>query len=318
MTKTASSAHDRNQLAPSIEKLLHYLAVYVVRDTTVTVYGEDGVPVFEHEFLRPRAVSISPTLYTRLDDCHGAGNCCRVPFDLVYTDYDRQRILDYSEAAAIEQFGTESAMGFSRFKDDLLGTLVALRCVIRQATGSVHQQSGELEYETTETRLWVKRNTTNFHLSGKKSCPYLITGSDRYFCGVHPFKPLHCWYPHMTVRVTKPRAIGDRPSVSIGRMQYGRNHNFGCPVLFEQTGPDEEEVLFAAPASAGRPSYFKSQFQSDLDKLEWTSRSAESMGFTPQTNVAVGLHDRLAGCRATITKALANNAAGPINLLERN
>ena len=71
------------QLQGSIEKLLQYLAVHVKQDTTIEVY--DGPhTIYKADYRAPESIIVSPTLYTRIDTCHGAGNCCRVTFDLVY------------------------------------------------------------------------------------------------------------------------------------------------------------------------------------------------------------------------------------------
>jgi len=297
MMNKASSAHERRQLASSIEKLFHYLLVHVKFDTDVKVYDGDDV-VFEHTFVAPREISLSLTLYTRIDSCHGAGNCCRVPFDLVYTDYDRQRILDYDHHKAVEEFGAGSADGFAGFRDRLIESLVPMRVIMK--CGPTH----------IAAMIWVQRNREIMTLSGATSCPYLITGDDRYFCGIHPFKPLHCWYPHMTVRQNNSRS-GGPPSVSIGRMQYGRNHNFGCPVIFEDVSASEFSDFFEHTPNV--PSYLDSQFQDDIDKLHWTSKSAESMGFRVENNFAVGIDAALIGKEDEIKYHLLSRP-GPISL----
>ncbi|MHA2065822.1 MAG: hypothetical protein ACXABY_15730, partial [Candidatus Thorarchaeota archaeon] len=295
MMKIAGSRREQVQLASSIEKLLHYLLVFVRHDTQVEIsLTPDGEnPVYKGEFQTPKQISISPTLYTRIDDCHGAGNCCRVPFDLVYTDYCRDRILNFDYNVAVDRFGEESAERFEQHRVKLLGSLEPLYVGFTQKHDGI--ESGWF------ARLWVQSNTEVFELSGNRSCPYLQMSNDRYYCGVHPFKPLHCWYPHMTVRVTHSRetielasvqssshrsyqGLKGRPTVSIGRMQYGRNHKFGCPVLFSETS--EDEIFGEADES-----YFTSQFNDDIEKLRWTSRAAKSMGFSVASNFAVGIHN---------------------------
>ena len=290
IVKMTSSSHDRNQLAPSIEKLFHYLAVYVKQDTEITVYAEDDSVIFHHTFLAPREINVSPTLFTRLDGCHGAGNCCRVPFDLVYTDYDYSRIVEYDHDAAVEQFGIDSAMNFKYHRNELLDRLVELRVLVKYPHSSINNATGKWETNTLScaSTIWVQRNTTKQVLSGNKSCPYLEIGNDRYFCGAHPFKPLHCWYPHMTVRLSNARAADAKPpSVSIGRIQYGRNHNFGCPVIFGDVVSDQP-VLFGNMIDS--KSYFKQQYQDDYEKLEWTAKSAESLGLNRNMCVAPYIH----------------------------
>lgn len=296
------STHDKNQLAGSIDKLMHYLAVHVKQKTRITVSHEDGSHlVYDRTFLPAAKIAISPTLYTRLDNCHGAGNCCRVPFDLIYTEFDRQRVVDYDHDAARSQFGERSAEGFASMRKDLLESLVRLEVDIQFDD----MQVGDVF--AIDTHLYVQRNAEKFWMSKQKSCPYLVMGDDRYFCGVHPFKPLHCWYPHMVVRVMEAGEGLPPKSISLGRMQYGRNHNFGCPVLFTESASKSSnsgEGIFDAPGNDG-PYYFDQQFQDDVDKLKWTSDSAASMGFTEEDNLAVGLHERLMEKRGEISRCLS-------------
>jgi hypothetical protein len=287
------------QLIGSVEKLFHYLLAGVKQDVKVSFEVNDKW--HSVDFKAPDEISFSPTLYTRLDDCHGAGNCCRVPFDLVYSHYDRQRIIDYDHAKAVEEFGDVSAERFATNKADLLESLVPMW--VQVTTAGIHRWA----------QIWVKKNEDVQELSGAKSCPYLFIEGDRYFCGVHPFKPLHCWFPHMTIR---PNARSGRSTISIGRMQYGRNHNFGCPVLFEPSTPGKEPGIFDEPGEQGS-SYFNGQFEDDIAKLEWASKSAASLGFTSKDNFIVGIHDVLRGRRRTITEQLRSGENGPIPIWKR-
>jgi Fe-S-cluster containining protein len=288
------------QLQGSIEKLLQYIAVHVKEDTAVEVY--DGVKkIYEADYRAPEHIIVSPTLYTRVDACHGAGNCCRVPFDLVYTGYDRQRVVEYDEQAhaeSIKAYGEESASKFLEHREMLLDSLVEYVAVISTPSRS------------WRTSLWVQQNTEENPLSGVKSCNHLFMGKDRYYCGVHPFKPLHCWYPHMVVRCNKYK--GRRPTVVIGRMQYGRNYAFGCPVLFEKSAQESSEALFEAGDDG--PSYFERQFDDDLFTLDWTSKAAVSMGFNEVESFAVGLGESLRECRDRISHQLSSGENGSLIL----
>lgn len=290
MKLVISSEGERKQLRESIDKLFHYLLSYVRYETKVEIMTEDGdEEIYSNTFKVPSRVVISSSLYTRLDDCHGAGNCCRVPFDLVYTDYDYRRILNFDIKKAAETFGVDSANGFALHRGELLDTLVRLTvCFTQYHVGISSSWSKD---------IYVKQNTKIFSMSGNKSCPHLIVGGDRYFCGVHPFKPLHCWYPHMVVRKSS-----DDNSISIGRMQYGRNHKFGCPVLFKEAS---EGGIFDTPGTDSE-SYFISQFQSDYEKLDWTSKSAESLGFNEHGNYAVSLSKEFMNSKNKIQMAIAS------------
>ena len=289
------------QLQGSIEKLLQYLAVHVKQDTTIEVY--DGPhTIYKADYRAPESIIVSPTLYTRIDTCHGAGNCCRVPFDLVYTGYDRQRVMDYGErqhAESVDKYGEASAKKFLEQKDVLLDSLHEYVVVVTTSSRS------------WRTSLWVQENTKVNQLSGVKSCNHLFIGDDRYYCGVHPFKPLHCWYPHMVVRCNNYK--GRRPTVVIGRMQYGRNYAFGCPVLFEKSGQDAGDALFNDTGDDG-PSYFERQFDEDIFTLDWTSKSASSMGFGSDDNFAVGLGDALGASRDVIARQLSSNKRESLTL----
>jgi len=305
------SNHDKNQLCGSIDKLMHYLAVHVKQETRIAVQHEDGTHlVYDRTFYPAEKIAISPTLYTRLDNCHGAGNCCRVPFDLVYTAFDRQRVLDYDHDTALVEFGKESAGGFADMRSDLLDSLVELNCTISQRI--VINQGYGVQEHVWSTKLYVQRNAEKFWMSKQKSCPYLVMGEDRYFCGVHPFKPLHCWYPHMVIRAMESGEGLPPKSISIGRMQYGRNHNFGCPVIFTESS-SRQAGLFETPGEDG-PHYFDKQFKDDIDKLKWTSDSAESMGFSSDGNFAVGLHHALSGAQTEISQRLKQEKHTPITL----
>lgn len=264
------NATEKKQLADSIDKLFHYLLIYSLKETDVVVADGNHV-IFQKKYNRLESVTVSPTLFRRIDACHGAGNCCRVPFDLVYTYHDLKRIHD----ADCSIFGVESEKVFNKNRSDLLESLERVDFYVNGVRRS---------------DLFVKRNRIVQQLSGNKSCPYLFTATDRYLCGAHPFKPLHCWYPHMTVR-SSANDIGT--SVSIGRMQYGRNHKFGCPVIFTDV-VDKSVGLFSQNENG--VSYFETQYQEDLGKLKWTADSTKSLGISAEENLAVTLDARFAEC----------------------
>jgi hypothetical protein len=276
-----SSKLDIPQLASSIEKLLHYLLPYTKHDIAVEVKYIHEV-VYKANYAAPKCIAISQTLYTRIDDCHGAGNCCRIPYDLVFTDYCRSRIVNHNPQTAAEKYGKKSADVFMSNKQKLLDLLTPLKVTFTRRHDN-HQW---------RSRLWVKMNRDVLPISGNKSCPFLYIDYDRYYCGVHTFKPLHCWYPHMTVRASRSKVL-------IGRNQYGRNHKFGCPVQFIRV--DDEDMH---KPQRVHTDYFDTQYNSDFMKLKWTSDAAASMGFTGDTNFAVGLHlsfvDRINQIRSCI------------------
>jgi len=256
------------------------------------------VEVFRKKYDAPESISISPTLYTRIDSCHGAGNCCRVPFDLIYTSFDYRRIVEYNHDSARFLFGESSANSFLRSRDDLLKTLE--KAIVRI----------NIDGKEIRSDLYIKRNRALSQMSGNYSCPYLVMSKDRYFCGVHPFKPLHCWYPHMTVNVLERE---NSPStVAIGRRQYGRNHKFGCPVLF--TSPNEETGDIVDQSF----DYLKEQFKSDVDKLKWTSDSAISLGITKEDNFACQISSVFEENRSQIKYNLERKAYEQIILWKKN
>lgn len=302
-------SHDRNQLAPSIEKLAHYLAIYGKHPTTVSVKREsDGDVVFSRTYPKAGHIAISPTLYSRIDNCHGAGNCCRVPFDLVYTEYDKSRIDNYDHDSAIRNFGKQSAESFLVMRENLLKSLE--RYIFKIVS---HEEDGDVE---SVSNIYVRRNLAINKLSGRKSCPYLTYSDDRYYCGVHPFKPLHCWYPHMVVRfdaVSDP--MTDLSSIMIGRMQYGRNHNFGCPVIFEESSSGRAAGLFEDVSSDTVNIYYlDGQFADDISKLEWTAKSAASAGFSLRNSYVVDIHNALFSKREEIASRLASGEKSAITL----
>jgi len=276
------------QLYDSIDKLFHYIFSYVKQETHVRVernrvYGVARQEcVYENLFTPPSTINISWSLYNRIDNCHGAGNCCRVPFDLIYTPYCRSRILEADAGVVVN-------------RQDLLDSLETFVVRIKW-DGAEHT-----------TQIYVKQNIDINPMSGAASCPYLEIKEDRYMCGIHFFKPLHCWYPHMTVR-----QHGDDGSVNIGRMQYGRNHNFGCPVIFKESISGEE--LVSLPDGVD---YFDKQFESDLYKLNWTSNAAKSLLFSSATNFAVGLGAALLSKGITIKRQIECGSRENIELWRR-
>lgn len=277
------------QLAQSVDKLFHYLFAYSLSVTRVTVMLGPS-HVLTKEYQPASEIYISESLYTRIDDCHGAGNCCLIPYDLVYTDYCRSRIVDYDYAKAANEFGERSADVFLRNRDNLLENMVEMDCKISDAFGVVN------------TKLWALRNLKLSPYSNVRSCQYLTVGDDRYYCGAHAFKPLHCWFPHMTVRAIKH---GDRNSISIGRMQYGRNHKFGCPVLFTPTiGKDGHK-------------YFATQYDSDLGKLNWTSKAISAIGLNSDKNFGVGIDAKFSSIRPLIEQNIQTGCVNPITLYQK-
>jgi len=151
-------------------------------------------------------------------------------------------------------------------------------------------------------KLYIFRQVETSLFSGTYSCPFLIIGEDRYFCGIHPFKPLHCWMPHMTI-VYHASKNGGRGNLNIGRRQYGRNHKFGCPVKFQHVEKDE---------------YFTSgQHSEDYGKFKWISNSLESIGFTEDMNFGVGLHDKFINILPVIKDKLYRKEIIPLVMWSR-
>lgn len=283
---------DRTQLFDSCLKLLHYTLPFTAADLDLEFYlGTDHFG--GASFPAPREILLSSSLFTRIDDCHGAGVCCRVPFDLIYSSFDRQRIEEFDYTRANKDYGLLSANQFKDNRTKLLSALEEVKVVV----------NGVRSFS-----LYVLRNRTINKLSSNTSCPFLAMGKDRYWCGVHPFKPLHCWMPHMTVRATESEDR-ERPSVSIGRNQYGRNHKFGCPVQFiaSKVAPEVHE--------AANNNYFADggQYDRDYAKLEWLSSCAASMGFTKSTNRAVGIHQEFQG-RANTIRSLLTKGGDPSSI----
>ena len=153
-------SYDKQNLTPSIEKLFHYLFLHTKKDLRVMVYAKDSIdsPIaFDHIYRSPERITISPTLYTRLDDCHGAGNCCRVPFSLLYTVFDHKRIVEYDDAKIRSQFGDLSANRFNENRSHLLSSLEELYTTIEVLGEGI----------SWSTKVFVKRNRDEFYMSGR-------------------------------------------------------------------------------------------------------------------------------------------------------
>ena len=235
-----------------------------------------------------------------------------MPFDLVYTEYDRSRIINYDHNAAISKFGAKSAESFRSMRDDLLNTLE--RYLFKIVS---HTDAGDVE---SNSYIYVRKNVSINKLSGRKSCPYLTYSDDRYYCGVHPFKPLHCWYPHMVIRSDSvPDPMRDSASVMIGRMQYGRNHNFGCPVVFVESSSGRKDGLFEDVTSEKiNQNYLDSQFEDDYGKLSWTSKSAITLGFNKDNSFVVDMPSEFLNKRGEIANRLLNDEKSTLVLWRNN
>ena len=119
------------------------------------------------------------------------------------------------------------------------------------------------KYQTSingrDVDVWVHKNDKPARFTGAKTCDFLRNPDDgpfagKFICGIHTFKPFHCWAPHFVVR-KRNEGTG-----FIARMQFGRNHQFGCPVVFEQS-----------------MRYFDKDYQQDIDKLKWMRDIADDM-----------------------------------------
>lgn len=259
------SKSEINQLVLSIEKLLDYLLPFTKIDLRVRVIYNDQT-IDEFIVRHSNSIRISPLLFNRIDGCHGAGKCCMVPFDLVYTKHCMQRVVEFNPDNWSE-YGDESVKKFINYREHLLANHEIVTVCCEQIRG---------DWRNTFP-LYVKRNTEINHYSSKKSCPYLFNADERFYCGVHPFKPLHCWMPHMTIRSNNLRSHS-RPEVIISRLQYGRNHKFGCPVKF-----DDHDCV--------HPKYLELQAKEDFNKFKRISNMLLSTGFTFMDNYGVGLFD---------------------------
>lgn len=209
------------QFIGSVLKLLNYslfLTEEFVRVEIPNVFQNRSIPnsilktngIFynsqENRFFleyAPVRCTLSPTIY-RIDDCHGAGKCCMVPFDLIYTKFSWAKVVEYSDSG-------EPYASANRFLLD-------------------NHREVEITVNGHPVTIYYLINDKIMPWSEKTSCPLLKFNGEwaRFMCTAHFFKPLHCWYPHMVVRRSEAKR-----SAFIGTMQYGRNHKFGCPVIFK-------------------------------------------------------------------------------------
>jgi len=215
----------------SINKLFGYIGLLLKEDVVIEFDSKYSV-----QYKAPRSVSISQTLF-QTDSCHSSGKCCKVAFDLAYTREGYSR----AENAAI---ASESAA-------KLVSALVPV------AT----------EINGKKVEVWVHLNDKVARYTGLKTCDYLENPQEgpfaqKFICGLHggynrvfeSAQPFHCIAPHFVVR---SRLDG---CSFIGRMQFGRNWRFGCPVVFKR-GLE----------------YFDKDYRQDLDKLLMMLRIAEDM-----------------------------------------
>lgn len=216
----------------SINKLFGYIGLLIKDDMTV-VFDKN----YQIEYKAPKSVSISQTLF-QTDSCHSSGKCCKVAFDLAYTREGYERV----ERQKITNPTSTSL-------------LAALKKV-------------ETEINGKSVDVWVHLNDKIARYTGAKTCDFLENPSEgpfagKFICGLHggynrifeSLQPFHCIAPHFVVR---SRMSG---CSFIGRMQFGRNWRFGCPVVFERGDK-----------------YFEKDYKLDLDKLRMMLAISKDMG----------------------------------------
>lgn len=209
----------------SIEKLFSYVGLLARED--INILFDDQ---YEYKYPKVNRCIISPTLF-RTDSCHSSGRCCKVAFDLAYTEEGLARL-----AYALEKETANS--------EKLSSALKVVKTVINNKSVMVK----------------VHLNDKLAQYTNAKTCDFLVKPDegefkDRFICGVHTFKPFHCWAPHFVVRKREDDCA------FVGRMQFGRNHQFGCPVVFENG-----------------MKYFDKDYNSDIQKLDQICDIADDMG----------------------------------------
>lgn len=225
MHKIGERYHD------SIGKLLGYCCYLAKHDVAIRFENK-----YELHYKAPKSISISQTLF-QTDSCQSSGKCCKVAFDLAYTEEGIERI----------NKSVNSNQNARRLLD-------ALKPV-------------ETEVNGKSVKIWVHLNDEIARYTGEKTCDFLEHPDSgefagRFICGIHggynrvfeSAQPFHCIAPHFVVRTHTDG------SSFVGRMQFGRNWRFGCPVVFERS-----------------LRYFEKDYTQDLDKLEIIRRIAEDI-----------------------------------------
>lgn len=229
MHKRGKRYHD------SIGKLFDYIGL-LTKERIEIVF--DGTHKFVYE--APQRAVISQTLF-RTDGCESSGKCCKVAFDLAYTK---------EGVARLEKAQTNNGNSAG-------GCLHRLKKVSTTVNGH-------------EIEVHAHLNDKKARYTGQKTCDFLENPQegpfkDKFICGLHggydrplnSAQPFHCIAPHLVVRMRgKPGA----KTGFIGRMQFGRNWRFGCPVEFSRDG------------------YFKKDYRQDLDKLKMMDSIANDIG----------------------------------------
>lgn len=226
MKKVGKRHHD------SAEKLFGYVGL-LAKEPIHIVFDEQ----YEIKYEPPKRAIISGTLF-QTDGCQSSGRCCKVAFDLIYTREGRDRV---AEAAKV----SESA---GRLFDAL--------------------QPLETTVNGKPVEVWTHLNDKVARYTEAKTCDFLEHPQEgdfkgKFICGVHggynkifeSAQPFHCIAPHFVVRQR-----GDGSSF-IGRMQFGRNWRFGCPVVFQRGDQ-----------------YFDKDHQQDIDKLTMMQSIADDIG----------------------------------------
>jgi len=210
----------------SAEKLFGYVGLFV-KEPLKIVFNDVIDKSYEIVYEPMKNIIISQTLF-QTDSCHSSGKCCKVAFDLAYTREGYLRVVSAAEKNANAKRLLEN-----------------LKKIPATSNGK-------------EFGLWVHFNDKEARYTGLKTCDFLEhpdSGEfkDKFICGVHggytrvfdSAQPAHCIFPHFICRKRS-----DYTSF-VGRMQFGRNWRFGCPVVFNR-GIE----------------YFDKDYQQDIDKLK--------------------------------------------------
>lgn len=201
----------------SIEKLCNYIGFTVKEDTVIKLPGK------ELNYRAKKGIVIQPSLFFS-DYCVGCGVCC-ANYDTAYVGNEME-LLNSDVTQAFEDKNLDVSN-----QQVLLNMLETLNIEVNGKSKIMYRvkEQGSVNH--------------GIHADGKPNrllCRWIKVREDGHkHCGIHPIRSITCGFPHMEMFKRMP----DNGYTYLGIKQYGRNHQLGCPVVFEENVFHKEVLL---------------------------------------------------------------------------
>lgn len=192
----------------SIEKLFYYIGHTVKEDITVLINSKKLM------YPKRKGVIIQPSFFSS-DSCIGCGICC-ADYDTAYSG---------NEITMLESAKHEVFKDLDLPVENIAKVLTLLEPVSVEVNGNIKTMYHVKEQGSCNHGIYVTGKPNRLQ------CRWIIERDDgRRHCGIHPIRSVTCGFPHMELF----RVGVDKGYSYLGIKQYGRNHQLGCPVQFEQ------------------------------------------------------------------------------------